>query len=121
MVLVALVGVMLTDRPVTSTNELDDVINVFVLTVLTTCKTFPPAAGAEETQEVPLDVNTFPAVLGDTPPVVVINVPVLAGTVTKLPVPDANCNTPLLSADWVNPLVVVAVIIDAIMTLPFYT
>jgi hypothetical protein len=46
---------------------------------------------------------------------VVIKVPVTAGTVTKLPVPDANCNTPELSADWVSPLVVVAVIIDAII------
>jgi hypothetical protein len=42
-------------------------------------------------------------------------VPVTDGTVTKLPVPDANCNTPLLSADWVKPDEVVAVIIDAII------
>jgi hypothetical protein len=42
-------------------------------------------------------------------------VPVTDGIVTKLPVPDANCNTPELSADWVSPLVVVAVMIEAII------
>jgi len=39
--LVALVGVILAEKPVTSTKEVDDVVNVSVFTVCTTCNTVP--------------------------------------------------------------------------------
>jgi hypothetical protein len=60
-----------------------------------------------EATAVPLTIELF------TP--LTTAVPVPDGTVTKLPVPDANCNTPELSAELTSPLAVVAVIIDAII------
>jgi hypothetical protein len=48
---VATDGVIVADRPVISTREDDEVVNVSVFAVLTTCKIFPPPA---DTQAEPL-------------------------------------------------------------------
>jgi hypothetical protein len=58
-------GVIDTDNPVTSVNEVDDVLNEFVLVVLTTCNILP--AGNPVLLAL---VNTVPLVVGNVSVVV---------------------------------------------------